>query len=277
MATEKEKYLKSLDDLEFITSIAWNISVDTQGRQVDNWNTAYSSIILGKLCLHAHAVLQLMPNLDSSNRYEIVTWDISSIATIVRALIESYYVFYYLGVDSVTEDELELRNLLWMYHSEKQRLDMLKMINSNNPIVKQIEKGIEELKQKFKKNTYYQTLSSSRKSKIVSGKIGILHSNSELSRRAGINPDYYKSNFNYLSAYVHAFPYAYSQLNLFRAGDDESLHIIRTNIDLCIGYICHAIRDFLKIMPDQKKHLDKKAKKLIDDWEYIFSSNAEII
>ncbi len=272
MTENTKKFLEAADDLEYITAIAWNISVDAHEREANNWRQEYCSYIFGKLCLHAQAILQLLPDLEIKERYVISTWDISSIAVLIRTLIETYYVFFYLGVDNVGDEELEFRHRLWKYHGEKERLDMLRIMKSTNPVVSQLTKDVEILKDSVITHRFYESLESSIKKKIRRGEMGILHKNPELSKRAGIDPDYYNSRYKYLSAYAHATPYAYSQLSLFRGGEDESLAIIKTLLDVCTAYICHAVRDFVKIMPDQEKLLDQRGKNLIEDWEYILSN-----
>jgi Family of unknown function (DUF5677) len=199
-------------------------------------------------------------------------WDIASLATLVRSVIDSYYVFFYLTIDECSEDEVDFRYFLWNYHAEKQRIDMLKRMKSENPIIDQILKNIENLKSNLLSNKFYNSLGTDTKKKIRKGKIGILLTNTELSKRAGIDPDYYKSTFNYLSAYVHGFPFASTQLAAFRAGSEESLELIKVIIDYCTGYISVAIRDFIKLLPEQSDKIDKKTKFLVEMWEYIFKN-----
>ncbi|HML96570.1 MAG TPA: DUF5677 domain-containing protein [Thermodesulfobacteriota bacterium] len=263
------RYLKTVDDLEYITGIAWSMSINTHGRDVNSWRFEYCSYVFGKLCLHANAILQLIPEIDTKERYSKSIWNISSIAVLIRALIETYYVFFYLGVDNVTDEELEFRHRLWKYHGKKERLDMLRIIESTDPVVTKLTKDVEILRDSVITHTLYQSLESSIKKKIRRGEMGILHKNSELSKRAGIDPNYYNSEYKYLSAYAHATPFAYSQLNIFRAGDAASLAVIRTILEVGTAYLCHAVRDFVKIMPDQEKDLDERAKELVDIWDDI--------
>lgn len=270
----RQKYLQTIDDLEHIVAVAWDISSDSHDREVNSWREEYSSYNFGKLCLHAQVILQLKPDLVVKDRYEISTWDISSIAVLTRSLIETYYVFFYSGVDNVGYEEQEFRYRLWKYHGEKERLDMLRIIKSTDPVVSELTKDVEILKDSVITHTFYKSLESSIKKKIRRGEMGILHKNPELSKRAGINPDYYNSEYKYLSAYAHATPYAYSQLKIFRAGDDQSLAIVKSILDVCTGYVCHAVRDFLTIMPDQDKHLEDRTRDLITKWENILK-NAE--
>jgi len=268
----KQNYKESIASFEHITNIAIKLSIETTGREVDSWREEYASYIFAKICLHAISLLKLQIRFTKSGATDISNvWDISSIAVLTRSIIDSYYVFYYLAVDECDMSELEFRRNLWEYHGEYQRLNMLNRIKSENPKVKDLEKYIEKLKKKIINNKFYKSISKTHlQQQIRKGNIAILLSNTELSKRAGINPDYYKSNFDYLSAYTHAYPFAHSQLKLFRANDNESLGLVTFIIDLCTGYVCHATADFINLFPDQERNLDRRSKILIDDWRYRF-------
>jgi len=276
MSDIKQKYLSTLDDLEHITGTAMTLSLETQNREVDSRRKQYCSYIFGKLIMHAIAVLLVRPNIERQlDKYESDLWDISSLATLTRAIVDSYYVFFYLGLDQASEDELEFRFHLWDYHGEKQRFDMLKKLKSLDPSMGKLENEVGDLKNKVIQNTFYQSLDPTKQRKIKKGEIAILYSNSELSDRLGINSDYYKAIYNDLSAYIHGYPYALTQLAVFRSNDDESLHVINTTLKVCVGYVSLAVRDFLEIMPDQDNNVDERAKDLIETWDYVFKNIIE--
>lgn len=140
-----------------------------------------------------------------------------------------------------------------------------------------LKNNVSEFKNRLINNQFYKSIDLSIQQKIRKGDIGILYSNSELSQRAGIDPNYYQAIYNYLSQYVHAYPYALTQLMKFRAGDDDSLMILKTVLDDCAGYVCHAVRDFLVVMPDQKVNVDERAKSLMVTWEYIFRNESRTL
>jgi len=272
MTETETKFLERVDDLEHITGVAMAMSLDTSGQEVDSWRKQYCSYIFTKLILHVQALLSIRPSIEHPNeRFEIDFWDISSMAVLARALIDSYYVFFYLGIDEAEESELEFRFHLWNYHGEKQRLVMLRKIKSTHPILEQLEDDVQNLKDKLIDTSFYKNLDSKTQRKIRKGEIGIFYSNSELSKKAGISSNYYKANYNNISTHVHAYPYAVTQLAIFRANDDASLAVINTIMDDCIGYVCYAVRDFVKIMPDQRMNIDQRAKSLIEHWEDVFS------
>jgi hypothetical protein len=272
MTETQKKFIEKVDDLEHIIGVAMAMSLDTTERDVDSWREQYCSYIFTKLILHVQALLSIRPTIELPNdRFEIGFWDISSMAALARALIDSYYVFFYLGVDEAEKDELEFRFHLWDYHGEKQRLDMLRKIKSTDPILEQLEGDVQNLKDQLIDTNFYKSLDNKVQSKIRKGEIGIFYTNSQLSKKAGISSNYYKSTYNSLSAHVHAYPYALTQLAVFRANDDDSLAVINTIMDDCIGYVCYAVRDFVKLMPDQRKNIDQRAKSLIEHWEDVFS------
>jgi len=267
----RQDYQNTIDDFQHITNLVVKLSIETNGREVNSWREEYASYIFAKICMHAISLLKLRFKFPKSTTNIASVWDISSIAVLIRSIIDSYYVFYYLLIDKCNKAELEFRRDLWDYHGEYQRSDMLKRIKSKNPKLKEIEKYRDTLKAKIVNSSFYKSIPRiDLQRDIRKGKVAILLSNSKLSERAGINPDYYKANFNFLSAYIHGHPFAFTQLKLFRANDNESLSFVTNRFQVCTGYVCHAVRDFVKLFPDQIVNLDARSKRLVDYWECVF-------
>lgn len=268
----RQDYQNTIDDFQHITNLAVKLSTETTGREVDSWREEYASYIFVKICMHAISLLKLRFKFPKSTTANIASvWDISSIAVLIRSIIDSYYVFYYISIDKCNKAELEFRRDLWDFHGKYQRFDMLKRIKSKNPKLKELEKYIDIQNAKIVNSSFYKSIPNTRLQRdIRKGKVAVLLSNSELSERAGINPDYYKAEFNFLSAYTHGHPFAFTQLKLFRANDNESLSLVTNILSVGTGYVCHAVRDFVKLFPDQIVNLDARSKRLVDDWEYVF-------
>lgn len=260
----KEKHIQSVNDLEQIVDCCISLSNNTHKRKVSTWREEYGSYIFAKLVVHSIAILKLTPNsklFEIPNNFKV--WDISSLAVLVRALIETYNVFFYLIIDEVDEIELEFRFLLWHLHSECERLRMLKSIGSTNPIIKVVEKDIEDYKQKLLNNDFFKSKNSKERSSFRKGEVGIVLTNSQISEKAGISVNFYKSAYKFLSSYTHTFPFSIQQIAVFKADDEESLSLINSIVETTSGYLSFAIRDFVKVFPDQKettKDVDEKIK-----------------
>ncbi len=269
----EDEYLLDLRTLEDLSQTAVKLSIATSGREVSIWREEYGSHIFGKICMTAIAILKLLPKSKFNvavNNMEI--WDISSVCTLARSLIDAYYSFQYLIIEKVDKHELEFRFTLWSLHSESERLKMLELIKSTSNKLDEIRKNIEELRRKLRSNKFYKSLDSKAQKKFSSGEIGMFLTNTQISKNAGINPNYYKAVYKYLSNYVHTFSFSISQIASFKAGDPESLRLLKTAVGYCTGYLCLAIRDFVKLVPDQLSNLSHDIIETIKDWVYIVGS-----
>jgi len=274
---EDHKYLQSLKTLEDLCQTAVKLSIATSGREVSIWREKYGSHIFGKICMTAIAILKLLPK---STYYVAVDnmqiWDISSVCTLARSLIDAYNSFCYLIIEEVEKHELDFRFKLWKLHSESERLKMLELIKSKSNRIDKIRENIQELRRKLRSNKFYNSLESKAQKKFSSGEIGMFLTNTQISTKAGINPNYYKAVYKYLSNYVHTYSFSISQIASFKAGDPESLRLLKTAVGYCTGYLCLAIRDFVKLVPDQLSNLSRDIIETIKDWEYIMGFEKEL-
>ena len=191
-------YLRTLNDFESLCETAINLSNSTQGREVDTWREEYASYIFSKVCLTTMSILKLLP--ESSlytkiNNFDV--WDISSVCTLARSLIETFFVFYYVAIDEADKDELDFRFILWHYHEKCERIKMLELIGSNNhQQIEELKLRKNKLKEDLLKNTFFQKLKSENYKDfkdISKGKIGVFLNNSAISEKAGISLNYYKA------------------------------------------------------------------------------------
>lgn len=106
----------------------YHVSKLTYGKSVKSIREEYGLHIFGKISCHAFSVLKLSPQSKYYNLYDNLSInDFNSICTLARALIDTYYVFYYLIVDNITQDEFEFRYTLWLYQGEIKRFELLNL------------------------------------------------------------------------------------------------------------------------------------------------------
>ena len=246
---------------------AFGLSSATQGRAVATRGLEVGSLLFAKIASHAKAVVDLAPQGPLGGPAPAQEfWDISSMAVLVRAEVDAYYTFFYVAVDEVDTEMSEFRWLLWDHHSELHRLKKLRLIGSTSPAVSELEVMVEDLTAKVKAHPVYLRQAPSVRKKLKDGDLGIFATNSDLSERARIDPAYYKTVFKFLSSYVHAHPFSMMQLAAFRAGEEGSLHLISTVLRYAEVYLSLALRDFLSLVPDQKRILAPSVEQLIELW-----------
>lgn len=261
------KYREVHAECRQLLDAAFGLSSATQGRAVATRGIEVGSWVFAKIASHAKAVVDLAPQgpLGGPAPAQEI-WDISSMAVLVRAEVEAYYTFFYIAVDGVDTEMSEFRWLLWDHHSELRRLEKLRLIGSTSPAVSGLKVVVDDLTAKVKAHPVYLRQKPRVQKKLRKGDLGIFATNSELSERARIDPAYYKTVFMFLSSYVHAHPFSMKQLAAFRAGEEESLHLISTVLHHAEVYLSLALRDFLSLVPDQKRTVAPSVEQLIELW-----------
>ena len=132
----------------------------------------------------------------------------------------------------------------------------------------ELEAKVRALEEELKADSYYGALDPDKQSKARKGELALHLTNSEIAKRAGIQPAYYKALYRYLSSYTHTYALSVAQLASFRVGDPDSLRLIRVALDYGSAYLALAIRDFAKVIPDPPPKTAPVGE-LIAKWEYL--------
>lgn len=266
-------YREVLDQLDQITESAISISNALNGLQTNDWREYYGSIVFTKLCLHAKSFRKLCPKVNEDGEINMdEMWDLPSMCAISRAIIDTYYVLYYLAIENISTEENNFRKHLWHYHSEKSRQKGLEKIKSTDPRLKKLKEEIERHKKLLLETKIYQELEKHEQKSIRKGRVAVKLSNTEISKRAGIDPGYYKSTFDLFSSYVHTHPLALSQLMKFHADNQNSLNLINTTIKHSVAFIAHSVRDMTNKFQDTKELVSKDSEYLIKNWENLLKN-----
>jgi hypothetical protein len=181
---------------------------------------------------------------------------------------------YYISIDQVSSEERSFREALWMFQGEHKRLELLQLIKSKSPELPKLQAEVDRLKTVVVQHSFFARLSQENQKKARKGDLPLHLSNSELSTRAGIQPNYYKAVYRFLSSYVHTYPFSASQLARLRAGDSESLRLISTALKHCLSFLCVAVRDFRTLCPDVADIVEQDVDEIIKVWEYIVANAA---
>ena len=76
-----------------------------------------------------------------------------------------------------------------------------------------------------------------------------------------------------MSSYAHTFPFSIQQISGFKANDEESLNLIKSQMDSASGYLSYSIRDYVKLFPDQESIISD-VKEIMDIWLDVLSKIA---
>jgi hypothetical protein len=253
-------------EYESLVHEVMNISDRTRGRQC-LWHEREASTIFIKIGITSFSTLFFIPETESFNGK---IWDISSLATLSRSILESYLSMYYIAIESLTDEERDFRRLLWEYHREQERLSMLKASVPDSSDIPTIKTGRDDYKKKLKENQLFLRLDVKTKKRLLKGKEKGSQQNIDICQKAGISQDFYRGIYKYLSSFSHTTPLGLSVLYELDSQSKKTQELIKFIVFLNSGILSLAIRDYTSVFRDQKNLISQKINELIEFWEYIF-------
>jgi hypothetical protein len=261
--------MDGIKELEALCQTITIVSANTQGHPTD-WRGQQASLAFAKFGISCITLLRLVPG---SSYFTLAgpfaAWDLSAVASQCRSLMEAYYLLCYLVREPTTNEEKEFRQCLWDYHEAFERHEMLCIALPDATSLAKLAQALATQRTRLEASPHFQQLSPGHRKELLAGRSFKLESAIELSRKAGISENYYRSWYKYCSAFAHSAPFAIAQLDSFRAGAEEANHILGTLVQLASSFCAVAIRDFVSLFADQQASLDQKVKEAIARWEGI--------
>ena len=164
MTESTDKYKSAYEELKRLIDTAFRIAINIQYKEVETRDLEAASRLFAKIISHSRAILVLAPKAPAQVQApEQELWDLSSMATLCRSLVDSYYVLFYIAVDEVDDSTKEFRWILWDYHSESRKLKKLQLIGPASPAVAEIERNVSKLKNDLTNHQFFKSLDLSFK------------------------------------------------------------------------------------------------------------------
>ncbi|MEX4004189.1 hypothetical protein AB4Y38_35495 [Paraburkholderia sp. EG285A] len=124
----RERYRAILREFDAILAHACALSNRLAGRIVAEKHLSYAETIFTKLVCHALSLRKLSPTLEATSPLELL--DIGAACAVARTLIEAFDALAYIGLQTVSAPEREIRILAWELHDHEHRLAMLEDIGA---------------------------------------------------------------------------------------------------------------------------------------------------
>lgn len=268
-STRQELDVTSLATLELLAETMGNLSQATVGMPT-TWRREEASLAFAKAAITCWTFLRMIPDSSCYGPVKgLAFWDLSAAANQCRCLIEAYHVLVYLLHEPTSPEERVFQKLLWDYHAEFERHEMLRAGIPDSRKLAGVAKTVAARRAELEADPFFLALSPGYRKRIVKGEFFKLDDNIALSRKAGISENFYRSNYKYCSAFAHTAPFSLSQLRHFTAGDDQAKLRMKTLVGHASLYAAMAIRDYAALFPVEMLKLSPKVRKIVAIWEGI--------
>lgn len=142
------------------------------------------------------------PSVFTELEYEI--WDICSIASLSRNLMEGYLSLSYFGLEKVSDEEAELRFVIAQHHRNVEWYEIRRLSDPNDPGLKEFEDGIATEKERIKNHQYLPFLTATQKNRALRG-AEMYRTKTEFEIEQEVCKDL-RRNYRHLSNLVHPLP-----------------------------------------------------------------------
>mgnify|MGYP003664959921 FL=1 len=201
---QEAKFYDKVVDLTALISINQH-DIDTDGRGIR------ASGIFTRQTLTAFSLKKIMPRPSSNSHHESTLWDISTIASLARNLLEGYLAIYYFGIESVSSEEAELRFFLLQLHRNVEWYEIIKGSNPQDPSLEEYEEGIPKQKARVKEHSFLKILTDAQKSKALRGN-EMYKTKADFERDVSICRNL-RRDYRYLSNLVHPLPFSIERID----------------------------------------------------------------
>ena len=227
--SQRRKMEKSIKDLEIVS----NFKVKEEPRAI------LGEILIKKMVLTSKSIMKLLPKGEKSEY-----WDFSSIATLIRNVIENYNIFFYLSIESIESDEVYFRIQLCEMHSEVERLKMYFSLKVNEETIQKQKSTIEELKSEIRENSFFKGLDREKQYQLLKGNRSFYLSHRDITQRHNMDVKNEDIDFiyRYISNFLHTSPFSLAN------NRNEKPEGIVELMFLMTKYIDQAKKDYKKLL-----------------------------
>jgi hypothetical protein len=243
-------YLEELALYDKVLTFTGLISLYQHGIQT-NGRGIRAVKIFTRQTLTAISLNRLLPRPTSTRPSEEDLWDLCSIASLTRNIIEGYLSLNYFGIENITESEAELRFFLLQLHKNIEWYNLRKNEMETSEL-KQFEEGIEEEKNRIKNHSYLSKLSNDQRKRAIQGR-EMYKTKFDFETELPICKDLIK-HYRHLSNLVHPLPLSIERTDNLRGrgiGSEPDISYCLICLMLARRYLAATVTGIVDLFPNE--------------------------
>jgi hypothetical protein len=230
-----------IDDFDFITEIAYDLSQQFDGAQTDDRKKKISTYYLAKVVPECMSLLRVLPGSRFTATEEL--FDFPSFCSISRSIIEASNLHWYYCIESTDEEASNFRFYLYDFHDNKSTMQMSKFFDGEEIGLNSLQVRCDDLKAKIKQSDKFKLLLPEVQRQILKGRKCSDKNQTEISESRGLNVDTFNGIYKILSTNIHSTPSAISAIVHSRIHGKE-LH--EAFAGLILSYVASFVADMVR-------------------------------
>ncbi len=275
--TYLDEYKQKLIKLENFHDFSIDVSNSCSGQKNIPWKLVRSNHLFIRMTVTCQSFIRLLPfNRIFPAEYEF--WDLFSVCSLARNFVETYLLFWYIGVDKISVEESKLRLDILHYHLNSEKYKFYKEFGLGADTLDEFELQLPIRKEEIRTNPLFNSLviDKNKRKSILSGSVAKYLSNDEIIESVSFKADEFKPLYRWYSNHTHSMPFATfshdSERGTGRPNRAE-IEYISTALDFVTKYLLIAIVDTIGLFPLCEESLNKHKLKIIREEFLVYSQN----
>jgi hypothetical protein len=243
-------YLEELDLYKKVLNVTTQVSINQHGIETDGRGMRAMKLFT-RQTLIGLSLTKLLPKPSVSKHIEYELWDICSIASLTRNLLEGYLSLYYFGLEKISEIEAELRFYILQLHRNVEWYNIRKLYDLSEEEINQFEEGILEQNNRVKNHPYFLNLTSTQKNRILQG-AEMYITKYDFEKKLPICKDL-RRNYKHLSNLVHPLPLSIERVDNVRGrgiGSEPDINYSLISLMIARRYLAATTIGIADLFPD---------------------------
>ena len=161
--------------------------------------------------LSAVSLSRLLPYYRDTTNSDNEFWDVCSVASLTRNLMEGCVALFYSGTEVISAEEAELRFFLSQYHRNREWQLVRKRQTPENPEIAKVENSLRSEMKRLKEHPFLPHLSLAQRNKVLKGDDMYL-TKADLEERFSVVGKY-RLHYQLISNLVHPLPLSIERID----------------------------------------------------------------
>jgi hypothetical protein len=215
------------------------------GRPVNSHREYWASTLLVRLCSVATSILHLCPGSPANTAGE--HWDFSSLAPLVRSLIQTALTLFNLGTETVDDGESRARVLTMQLRGCAERQNLFQSFGATAEKILEFQAQADYLRAELSSNPYFSSLPAHLQEAVMNGERASILTEDQILGRMGVLDQNDRAFLGFISSHADVSPLAYDRTGESNRGrgeeNDTDKHYIATAIGLACDFVARSDAD----------------------------------
>lgn len=246
------EYDAAVANFERILSAMYTVSNAASGRKVDP-KRGWASVLFTRLCTVSTSLKKVIQKLALSE-YESDYWDYSSVAILTRSILECCLLFYYLGVEDISEAEWRDRLNLIHLHDCTARISLFRNMLHDEEEARKLEGEREKLLKPFEHSELLASKPEKQRRHLLRGDKMMFAIQDDILEAMGLDKAFFRAWYEVLSSHVHNYPFSFHRMVVDGRGDGVENDVeklwITESLSYLSNFLARSLTQMLQLFPD---------------------------